>query len=382
MSFATPESAVAAARELAKGFADTAERHDRTGEFPFANFERLRAAGLLNLTVPAIYGGSGLGLGAASGVIGTIAAGEPSTALVLAMQYLFQATIARNAIWPEHIRERLARESVAGMALINALRVEPELGTPARGGLPATTATRTADGWRLAGRKIYATGIPVLRWLAVWARTADTEPEVGWWLVPAAAPGVSVIETWDHVGMRATASHDVQLDGVAVPADHAVDIRPPSAWGAPDADQAAWNAVIISALYDGIARAARDWLVGYLNARVPSNLGAPLASLPRFQAAVGEIEGLLLTNDRLLGSAAADVDEGRGITPSDVGLIKLAVTGNAIRAVESGLALIGNPGLSRHNPLERHYRDVLCSRIHTPQNDTILNAAGRLALGV
>lgn len=46
------------------------------------------------------------------------------------------------------------------------------------------------------------------------------------------------------------------------------------------------------------------------------------------------------------------------------------------------LQVSGNHGLSRYNPLERHYRDVLCSRIHTPQNDSILLAAGRTALGV
>ena len=59
---------------------------------------------------------------------------------------------------------------------------------------------------------------------------------------------------------------------------------------------------------------------------------------------------------------------------------KRSATANAIRAVETGIALIGNPGLSRHHPIERHYRDVLCSRIHTPQNDAILVAAGKGAL--
>jgi alkylation response protein AidB-like acyl-CoA dehydrogenase len=382
MRFATPDNAIAAARDVARGFAERAAHYDRTSEFPHENFARLRDAGLLNLTVPLAHGGAGFGLAAAAAAIGAVAAGEPATALVLAMQYMFQATIARNAAWPAPLRERLARESVAGMALVNALRVEPELGTPARGGLPLTTATRTADGWQLSGRKIYATGIPVLRWLIVWARTPEAEPLVGWWLVPAAAPGVRVIETWDHAGMRATASHDVQLDAVAVPADHAVDVRPPARWGAPDPFQTAWNACILSALYDGIARGARDWLVGYLRNRVPSNLGAPLASLPRFQAAVGEIEAMLMVSARLLQGATAAVDAGRTPSPAEAGLIKLAVTGNAIRAVERGLELIGNPGLSRHNPLERHYRDVLCSRIHSPQNDTILSVAGRAALGM
>ena len=60
--------------------------------------------------------------------------------------------------------------------------------------------------------------------------------------------------------------------------------------------------------------------------------------------------------------------------------VKYITTSNSIRAVEIGLELIGNPGLSRKNPLERHYRDVLCSRIHTPQNDTVCLSLGKKVL--
>ena len=62
--------------------------------------------------------------------------------------------------------------------------------------------------------------------------------------------------------------------------------------------------------------------------------------------------------------------------------VKLTVTNNAVAAVEEALSLTGNHGLSRTNPLERHYRDVLCGRVHTPQDDSIRSAAGRLALGM
>ena len=179
--------------------------------------------------------------------------------------------------------------------------------------------------------------------------------------------------------MRASASHEVVFDDVCVPHDYAVDIRCPSDWPTPDAQQAAWFTLTIAALYDGVARAARDWLVTYLTQRTPANLGAPLASLPRFQEAVGEIDGKLLTNQLLLRSATERVDRGEAPPPHESGLVKLTVTNNAIEAVGSAIALIGNPGLSRHNPLERHYRDVLCSRIHTPQNDSIVLAAGRAA---
>jgi alkylation response protein AidB-like acyl-CoA dehydrogenase len=44
------------------------------------------------------------------------------------------------------------------------------------------------------------------------------------------------------------------------------------------------------------------------------------------------------------------------------------------------VAALGNPGLSRHHPLERHLRDVLCIRVHPPQEDTVLLAGGRRVL--
>lgn len=362
-------------------FARTAEHHDRTAAFPFANFDRLAEAGLLALTVPRRFGGGGAGLSEALTVVGGVAQGEPSTALVLSMQYAMHATIGARG-WPAPLVERLSREAVAGVSLVNALRVEPDLGTPARGGLPATVARRSEAGWRLSGHKIYATGIPVLSWLAVWARTDEDEPRVGTFLVPAGAAGIRVLETWDHLGMRATASHDVILEDVEIPRDHAVDVRLPKEWSKPDAAQMAWAALLIGGLYDGIARSARDWLVEFLRNRKPANLGAALATLPRMQEAVGEIETLLAANARLLHSAAADVDAGRPPAAGESGMLKTIVSNNAIAAVEMALKLTGNHGVNRRNALERHHRDVLCARIHTPQDDSVRLGAGRLALQV
>ena len=367
------------ARILAQDFATRAAEHDRNASFPSENFEALKRENLLSLTVPQKFGGDGAGLRETCGVLGAIAEGDASTALVLAMQYLMHATIARTPRWPSRIRERLAREAVSDGALINALRVEPELGTPARGGMPATTAAETRQGWRISGHKIYTTGAPLLSWLMVWGKTAEPEPRVGTFLVPARSSGVKIVETWDHMGMRASGSHDVVFEGAAIPHDFAVDIRKPSEWTERDDTQAAWYVLGISALYSGVAIAARNWLVKYLTQRAPTSLGAPLSTLPRFQEAVGEIDARLLTNRILIENAASETDLGAPPSSSESGLIKMTVTSNAITAVERAIELVGNPGLSRVNELERHLRDVLCSRIHTPQNDTILIAAGRAA---
>ncbi len=221
----------------------------------------------------------------------------------------------------------------------------------------------------------------MLSWLAVWARTDESEPRVGTFLVPARVPGVRIVESWDQMGMRASASHDVVLEDVPIPREFAVDIRPPGTWAEPDPLQTAWSTMVVAAVYHGVAAAARDWFLGFIREWAPTNLGAPLASQARFQEAVGEIEGRLLANRRLLASAALEVDSGHPPTIADSGPLKLTVTSNAIAAVETAVKLAGNPGLSRANPLERHYRDVLCARIHTPQDDAARIAAGRAALG-
>ena len=354
--------------ELTRQLAESADAHDRSGDFPHANLALLRHHGLLALALP-------------PAVIGAVARGEPSTALVLCMQYLHLRRLADNPDWPGALKRRVAREVLEQGALINSLRVEPELGSPSRGGLPGTLARRVGDGWQLSGHKLYTTGIPGLTWLAVWARSDEPIPRVGTWLVRRDSPGIRIVESWDHLGMRASGSHEVLFEEVAVPLENAIGLHPHDQPPAPDQavlrDFAQASAVLLGALYDGIAGSAREWLAGWLRERVPASLGAPLASLPRMQEALGEIDGLLLQNRLLLDAACCGQ-----LPASDSGLLKVAVIDNALAVVEKALELSGNHGLSRHNPLQRHYRDVLCGRVHTPQKDSVWSAAGRAALSL
>ncbi len=379
---------------LAPDLAADAARNDADGRFPHENFARLHRAGLIAQVVPREHGGAGATLARASRIVAAVARADPATALVLTMTYLQHRALGRaDNRWPAPVRRAVFDSAVAHGALINVLRVEPALGSPSRGGLPATIARRDGDGWRLSGHKLYSTGIPALRWLAVWARTDEREPRVGVFLVPrdrdADGERIRVIESWNHLGLRASGSHEVVFDDVRLPTDHAVDVRAPGEWAVSaathadadaQADQQAWMVVLLGSLYDAVARASRDWLVEFATTRAPSGLGAPLATLPRVQEAVGEIEGWLHTNRVLLDDLVARTDAGNAPSVTTSGLVKRTVTEHAIRTVEQALKLSGNHGLSRANPLERHYRDVLCSRVHTPQDDAIAVAAGRAAL--
>lgn len=363
--------------------AQHAAEADRTGAFPWESLDALHYEGLLNVTARPQDGGEGAGLARSADLVRRAGQGCASTALIFAMQ-LTHVRASTGPSWPEHLSARVGRSAGRFGALINALRVEPALGTPARGGLPATVARRTQDGWSITGRKIFSTGAPGLTWMLVFARAEEPgrdQPRTGLFLVPAATPGVRVEETWDQMGLRATGSHDVVFEAAEVPADHAVDLREPAEWARPDPIGAAWVALPVAALYTGVAEAARDWIAGFVRTRVPANLGAPLATLPRVQEAVGRIEALLTANRRLIASAASDVDAGRPPAPAETGLIKTVAAENAIAAVEEAVKLAGNHALARSNPLERHLRDVLCARIHTPQPDAAYLAAGRAALG-
>lgn len=367
---------------LASRLAETADDLDRRAVFPRENFDLLASEGLIGLTVAPEFGGLGAGYAETLRVLRAVARGEPSTALILFMTYGYHVRGLRGRSWPPHLYARLAREAVAGRGLIGGLRVEPELGTPVRGGLPKTVARRSGDGWAITGSKIYSTGSTGLDWYSVWAKTDEAEPRVGNFLVATGSPGIRIEPAWDHLGMRATVSHEVVFEETPIPAEHAVDVRRPADWAPRPGDPPQFNlgALAIATIYDAVAQAARDWLATYLNERAPSNLGAPLATLPRVQEKFGEIEALLYANRVLIETAAERADAGATVTAKDANLIKYHAARNAIQAVGIGLELTGNPGISRKNPLERHYRNVLCSRIHSPQDDTILVSTGRSAL--
>ena len=366
--------------DLIAALAERADAVDREGRFPHESLELLHAEGLLNLTARRADGGQDAGLVRCTGLVRRAGQGCASTALIFAMQLIHLRTVAQSD-WAEPVRATIGRSAGLYGALINALRVEPALGTPARGGLPDTIARRTADGWSITGRKIFSTGAPGLSWMLVFARTDEETPRSGLFVVPARSPGISIEPTWDQLGLRGSGSDAVVFQDVRIPAAHAVDLREPSGWARRDPAGAAWSTLMVGALYTGVAEAARNWLVSFLRNRAPANLGAPLATLPRMQEAVGKIDALLLTNRRLIAAAAADTDAGSPPTMAESGLLKTVAAENAIAAVQSAIELTGNPGLSRANPLERHLRDVLCARVHTPQPDSAYTAAGRAALG-
>ncbi|MGK4584515.1 acyl-CoA dehydrogenase family protein [Kitasatospora sp. HPMI-4] len=359
-----------------------AEEHDRDATFPYQGVEALHEAGLLTLTVAQRYGGPGGTLTDTVRVLCQLGRGDASVAVLAAFTLLQHAEQARAARWPTPVYRRLLAESRRGPALVNTLRTEPG----GAAGLPATVARREADGsWALHGRKTYCTGSEALAWMAVWARTDEPVARTGLFLVRGDTEGIEIDPVWDQLGLRASAGHDVLLSGVRVPADAVIGLaeadgpRSEAQLAAERLDQA-WQDLALCAVHLGVARASQDWLVRFLGQRTPANLTEPLAGLPRYRSALGEIESSLIAAEELVAGLAAAVDRGDPTAVARSSAAQLIVNRSTTAAVQQAVTLTGNPGLSRRHPLERYLRDILSGRVYFPADEVVLDAVGRAAL--
>src|SRR5579871_4920523 len=201
---------LALASGLAERIAPRAAEADRAGVLPRASYRELIDAGYHTLTVPAAVGGLGGSMLEFVLCQNALAKGDEAVALGINMHLMSVANASQPAHWPEALYRRVMREVVEEGALLNSAAAEPEMGSPAGGGRPLTTATKVDGGWRINGRKTFTSLAPILRYFIVLATIGDTPDgvEVGQFLVREDR-GVRIEPTWDVFGMRATESHDI-----------------------------------------------------------------------------------------------------------------------------------------------------------------------------
>jgi alkylation response protein AidB-like acyl-CoA dehydrogenase len=371
------------AAELADRFAARAAEHDREGSFAHENIAELRQAGYTRLTVPAEFGGGGATLTETLLAQERLARGDGSTALAVGWHLAGIGKQRETRTWPSATFERVCREVVNQGALLNSVASEIETGSPSRGGRPTTTARRGPDGgWVVTGQKAFATLSPALTYALVSAGI-ENDPGGGWFLVPTATEGVRIEETWDSLGMRATASHDLLLQAVHLPEEALVEEFGPGKTCQVGTGSGAGWLLHIPAAYLGIARAARDFALEYARTRKPNSLAGPIADLPQIQAQLGRIDMDLYTARCAIYTAAQRWDEepaSRQVLVPILGAAKVAATNAAIAVVDGAMRIAGIASLSRRLPLERYYRDVRAGLHNPPMEDAALVALAKAAL--
>lgn len=368
------------ADRLAAAFADRAEAHDREGSFPFDNFADLKRDGYMKLTVPAAYGGEEATLYEMLLAQERLARGDGSTALAVGWHVGLMLHWRTVRTWPEALFAQVCREAAERGAMLNHFASEPATGSPSRGGLPQTQAVRTDGGWLVTGRKTFSTLSPIVERFLVSATLAGTET-VGDFLVDR-GPGLRVEETWNTLGMRATGSHDVVLEGAFVPDDRLVTQTDRSRPAPAPADGGGWL-LHIPACYLGIADAARTFAIRFASEYRPNSLPGPIADLPHIQQLIGGMEEELSVARTYLYALADRWDrlpEQRAALRPEFGIAKKRAVAAALTIVDQAMRIAGGASLSRTLPLERYYRDVRAGLHNPPMDDAVTRMLAQRAL--
>jgi alkylation response protein AidB-like acyl-CoA dehydrogenase len=335
--------------------------------------EALRGSGYTRLTLPTAEGGLGATLTQFAAAQATLGEAGAGLALILAMHGHIVGAAFQGRTLPDDLLNALAEASRAGK-LVNALASEPELGSPSRGGLPRTAATPDpAHGWRISGRKTWATGARALDFALVNAATPDGQ--VGRFWLDLKAAGVTIEPTWTGaLALRGSGSHDVVFEGAAA------QLHAPPSGGHPAS--AAWFWTAIAATYLGVGFAALNALTAYARQRTPTALGAPIATLPRVQEQVGRIAADLQAARTLLHTAAQhwDAHPGSDAVPL-IGAAKAYATNAAVSATDLAVRTAGGGALTPALPLERLLRDARAGLTHPPSDEAAYTAYGLSLLG-
>ena len=360
---------VALAEQLSPKLAARAAEHDRDGSYPFEAIEALKAAGYFAAPVPVELGG--LGVSSAHDLVvasSRLARGDASVAIgvnmhlvaLLNMERRRQVAVATGA--ESRARgfaaslEQIARDGVVLAAAIS----EPGQDLTR----PGTRATRTESGWRIDGRKLFCTMSPAATDLYVAVTYADGEgaERYAYAMVPTDAPGVVMHGDWDALGMRASGSNSVSLEGVALPAS---GVRGGFRAGdpLPYMERNLVSGLFHAAASLGIAESAHQLARRGIAGRINGD------ARPRTQVADNVVD--LAAARGVVSRAAALIDEHRAANPGSDGsaeqlsalfaeaqAAKAFVGEAAARTVERALALSGGAGYLNGSPLARAYRDV------------------------
>ena len=370
------ETAVLLANALAEQFAARADEADIAGVLPAEDVAALKESGYLGISVPREFGGYGLSLRDCVAAQLALALGSTSSAIVAGMQVHIFGHQREVRSWDANWYEKFCRLAANG-ALFNSIASEPALGSPSRGGLPATTAVPAEDGeeWVVNGRKTWSTGGKHLTHMLV---RVDLGGEAGVVLVEQGMPGVSWITTWsDSLSLRASDSHDVVFNDVHIPQNYVIERggRKP----APNL----WFPMIMSTIYLGAAIAARNRVIQFALERVPTALGKPIATLPRIQRQIGEIDVALQAARSLLFDVASEWtgnDAERARLSARIAAAKTMVTETANKVTDQALRIAGGSSITKALPLERYFRDVRAGSMQPPSGDTALEMVGRAAI--
>lgn len=379
-----PDSTRLLPDEMLLRFAKRAGDYDRENRFFQEDFDDLRDSGYLTINVPRELGGHGLGLADVARLQRRLAYHAPATALGVNMHIYWLGVAADLWRSGDKSLEWMLREAAKG-EIFAAGHAERGNDLPVL--LSTTKAERVEGGFRFTGHKMFGSLAPVWTRYGIHALWDGGEggPQIVHGFLPRDSSGYRIVDTWDTLGMRATRSDDVVLEGAFVPDKYVGRIVP-----AGGADQFvlavfAWALIGFANVYYGVAQHARDIAVETVKKKKSAAVSRTMAYHPEVQHAVAEMALALDPVGPHLDQVAHDwvsgVDHG-GTWPSKIVSAKHHAVEACWKIVDTAMEVSGGAGMFKASELERLYRDARCGRFHPANSMLVHEIVAKTALGI
>jgi alkylation response protein AidB-like acyl-CoA dehydrogenase len=372
--------------EMLGRFDERAPVYDRENRFFTEDFDELRASGYLDIALPTDMGGSGLGLIDVNRQQRRLAYHAPATALAVNMHIYWTGMAADMQKMGAPGGDWILRKAADGEILAAG---HGEAGNDVPVLLSSATADRVDGGWEITAHKIFGSLSPVWTYLGLHAMdTSDpTAPRIVHGFLNRDAPRYHIEETWDVLGMRATASQDTLIDRAFIPDEDVVMVCPAGFAGAAPFHVGlfAWALLGFAGVYLGLAKRAYDEVISRLPQRTSVGLTRSMAYHPEVQHEVAEmrisLEAAEAHLDRVCEDWTQGVDHGHD-WPVKIMACKHAVVSQAWSVVDRALDVSGGAGIFKRSRLEQIVRDARLGRIH-PSNPMLTHeVVGKLSLGI
>jgi alkylation response protein AidB-like acyl-CoA dehydrogenase len=359
--------------ELAAEIGKEAAKRDLDRELPFEAFRQFKEMGLGALRIPVALGGPGGSVADYIETIMAIGAADSNVAHALRSHFNFTETLILN---PNTAIDRTQLGRVLSGKLFGGAHTEQGTKRP---GEVTTRLTKSGDSFRLNGRKWYATGTAFSDFASFSAKN-DEDQLVGI-LLPLDRKGISVLDDWDGMGQRLTASGGVLLEDVEV-LPHEISTRGLDTLVG--RHTSTLRQLHLAASMAGAVRGALAEGTDYVGrqARSAAHSAAETANADPFvQKILGEIAAGSFAVDTLIREGARALDrsvEAFGTGDADAlehALVESALTTARTQIVASQIALAaasnvfelgGGSATSRQLNLDRHWRNIRTVLNHNP----------------
>ena len=330
---------------------------DERGAFPVDVWRAAAGRGLLGVALPKAWGGLGKDYLSYVLAIEEVARASATVAVAISVSHSLVAELiafAGRARQRDQWLRRLATGDAVGAFALS----EPQAGTDAAN--QQTRATKTNDGYRIVGRKVWVANAEVASVVIVFACTRPglRGQGVTAFLVPMDAPGIVRTARADSLGVRGLGCMDLELD-LEVTDEHVLG----------SVDQgfrlAMWalhgGRVAIAAQALGIGEAALAEAVAYAKTR--QAFGQPIANYQAIQWMLADRATDLAAARLLTWKAAAARDRQERIA-IDSSMAKLAASEAAHKAADRAMQILASAGYRRGSVVERLFRDVRATEIY------------------